>query len=69
VTLTTELMPELADYAECIQQNPKFGVVGFGKMGMLHSGILNLLKPECVIAVVDRSYLRGRPAPGAGHTY
>ena len=57
VTLTTKLMPELADYAECIQQDLKFAVIGFGKMGVLHSGILNLLKPECVTAVVDNSRL------------
>jgi predicted dehydrogenase len=50
-------MPELVDYAGCIQQDLKFAVIGFGKMGVLHSGILNLLKPECVTAVVDNSRL------------
>jgi len=35
----------------------KVAVVGFGKMGLLHSGILNLLLPGVVRAVVDRSFL------------
>jgi hypothetical protein len=36
--LVTEIMPEVANYAEYIQQDLKFPVIGFGKMGILHSG-------------------------------
>jgi branched-subunit amino acid ABC-type transport system permease component len=32
-------------------------VIGFGKMGLLHSGILNLLAPGAVKAVADKSIL------------
>jgi len=53
--LVTELMPEAANYAEYTEQDLKFAVIGFGKMGILHSGILNMLKPDCVRGVVDRS--------------
>lgn len=35
----------------------KVAIIGFGKMGLLHSGILNLLKPGMVKAVVDKSFL------------
>ncbi len=55
--LADELMPELANYTEYIDQNLKFAVIGFGKMGILHSGILNLLRPNYVRAVVDKSRL------------
>jgi predicted dehydrogenase len=52
-------MPEIANYAEYVQQDLKFAVIGFGKMGILHSGILNLLRPNSVRAVVDKSRLLG----------
>ena len=32
-------------------------IIGFGKMGLLHSSILNMLKPGCVRIVVDKSRL------------
>jgi len=57
VTLVTELVPEVANCADYLQQDLKFAVIGFGKMGILHSGILNLLNPNCVRAVVDKSRL------------
>jgi len=34
----------------------KVAIVGFGKMGLLHSGILNLLIPGTVKAIVDKSF-------------
>lgn len=36
---------------------PVIAVVGFGKMGILHSGILNLLIPDSVRCIVDKSFL------------
>lgn len=48
-------MPEAADYKGCINHDLRFAVIGFGKMGILHSGILNLLKLGCVRAIVDKS--------------
>jgi len=50
-------MPEVANYTECSNQDPRLAVIGFGKMGILHSGILNLLKLGCVRAIVDRNRL------------
>jgi len=34
----------------------KVAIVGFGKMGLLHSGILNLIIPGIVKAIVDKSF-------------
>jgi len=51
------LVPELVGYKDFTRQDLKFAVIGFGKMGILHSAILNLLVPHCVEAVVDKSYL------------
>jgi predicted dehydrogenase len=39
------------------EANLKVAVIGFGKMGLLHSSILNLLVPRVVKAVSDRSFL------------
>jgi len=52
----SELMPEVAGYDECCG-GLSFGVIGFGKMGVLHSAILNLLSPGSVKCVVERSRL------------
>ncbi len=50
-------MPEVASYKECAPQDLRFAVIGFGKMGILHSSILNLLKVGSVRAIVDKSRL------------
>jgi len=50
-------MPELADCRAYVDQDLKCAVVGLGKMGILHSGILNLLRSNLVRAVVERSRL------------
>ena len=50
-------MPEAAEYPDYAPRDLGFGVVGFGKMGVLHSGVLNLLWRGCVRGVVDRSRL------------
>jgi predicted dehydrogenase len=57
MTLLCTLMPEAASYKQCTPQDLRFAVVGFGKMGILHSGILNLLKLGSVRAIVDKSRL------------
>lgn len=57
MTLLCTLMPEAASYKECAHQDLRFAVIGFGKMGILHSGILNLLKLGSVRAIVDKSRL------------
>jgi len=51
------LMPEVLDYEKEVSQDLRFAVIGFGKMGILHSGILNLLRHNCVKIVVDNSRL------------
>ncbi len=51
------LLPDLLDYEKYVSQDLRFGMVGFGKMGILHSSILNLLKPNCVEIIVDKSRL------------
>jgi len=55
--LASLLMPEAEDYRDHICQDLRFAVIGFGKMGILHSAILNLLAPNSVRAVVDKSRL------------
>jgi len=47
-------MPELSEPLipepdQCV------GVIGFGKMGILHSGLLNLLNPGCVKFIVEKN--------------
>jgi predicted dehydrogenase len=56
-SLASTLIPETANYADYLRQDLRFAVVGFGKMGILHSSILNLFMPGCVRAVVDKSRL------------
>jgi hypothetical protein len=46
MTLFCTLMPEAASYKECAPQDLRFAVIGFGKMGILHSGILNLARAK-----------------------
>jgi predicted dehydrogenase len=56
--LPHDLCPEIANwngYAELLDL--RVAIVGFGKMGLLHSGILNLLVPRAVKAIVDKSLL------------
>jgi predicted dehydrogenase len=50
------LMPEITNYNEYTDQDLSLAIIGFGKMGILHSGILNLLNPNCIKAVVDKSH-------------
>jgi predicted dehydrogenase len=57
VKLALSLAPEIANCAEYVRRDLGFAIIGFGKMGMLHSGILNLLNPKFVRSVVDRSRL------------
>jgi len=57
-SLISALCPELADWRERLPSSElKVAVIGFGKMGLLHSGILNLLIPGVVKAIVDKSFL------------
>jgi len=52
------LCPELVEWRKnSVSPQLKVAIVGFGKMGLLHSGILNLLIPGVVRAVVDKSFL------------
>jgi predicted dehydrogenase len=55
--LTYKLMPELTCLSRYIKQDLRVAVIGFGKMGILHSAILNLLRPGLVKAIVDKSRL------------
>ncbi len=48
-------MPELINYRRYVSQDLRIAVIGFGKMGILHSTILNLLKPGFVKAIVDKN--------------
>jgi predicted dehydrogenase len=51
------LVPEAAERAKRAGENLTIAVIGFGKMGILHSSILNLLRPNCVRCVTDNSRL------------
>jgi predicted dehydrogenase len=48
-------LPELVDWEKHRSEKVKIAIVGFGKMGILHAGILNLLNPGCVTAIIERS--------------
>jgi predicted dehydrogenase len=50
-------MPEVGNYEHYVHQDLRSAIVGFGKMGILHSGILNMLAPGLVKAAVDKSRL------------
>jgi predicted dehydrogenase len=52
-----KLCPELVKWREYVDKDLRIAFIGFGKMGLLHSGILNLLSPGVVRAVVDKSIL------------
>ena len=55
--LISMLYPELANWRKrLLSSELKIAIIGFGKMGLLHSGILNLLIPGIVKAVVDKSF-------------
>ena len=57
-TLMPQLCPELAEWrANSTVPKLKVAIVGFGKMGLLHGSILNLLAPSIVKAIVDKSFL------------
>jgi len=57
-SLVLKLYPELANWEKYVAEAKlKVAVIGFGKMGLLHSSILNLLVPGIVRAVVDKSFL------------
>ncbi len=49
------LVPEAANYEDYVHSDLRVGIIGFGKMGILHGAILNLLKPSCVTAIVDKN--------------
>ena len=52
-----ELIPEVENWTKHSYYDIKVAIIGFGKMGLLHGSILNLLKPGIVKAVVDKSFL------------
>jgi predicted dehydrogenase len=49
------LMSELADLESSLSADLRFAIIGFGKMGVLHSCILNLLKSNSVKSIIDNS--------------
>ena len=51
------LYPELKGINEVLDDDLRIAIIGLGKMGLLHSAILNMLKPGIVKAIVDKSYL------------
>jgi len=51
------LLPEVTEFSKCTGGNLRVAVIGFGKMGILHSAILSLLEPRCVRCVVDNDRL------------
>jgi len=55
--LIYELIPEFKDYNKYVKQDLKVAVIGFGKMGILHSVILNLLKSWLIKMIADKNYL------------
>jgi hypothetical protein len=56
-SLLSALSPELINWDEGLSSSElKIAIIGFGKMGLLHIGILNLLIPGVVKAVVDKSF-------------
>jgi predicted dehydrogenase len=56
--LISRLSPELANWGRrVVNDELRIAIIGFGKMGLLHSGILNLLAPGAVKAIVDKSFL------------
>jgi predicted dehydrogenase len=57
-SILENLCPELTRWNNYTKHiNLKLAIVGFGKMGLLHSGILNLLAPRTVKAVVDKNFV------------
>lgn len=54
---TRIILREAESWKNYMSRDFNISIVGFGKMGVLHSGILNLLKPGCVKAVVDKGRL------------
>jgi predicted dehydrogenase len=54
---TEKIIQEVENWKSYMNQDFNISIVGFGKMGALHSGILNLLKPGCVKAVVEKGRL------------
>ena len=55
--LMPRLCPEVVSWRKYVDGDLKVAIIGFGKMGLLHGAILNLLIPGAVRAVVDRSLL------------
>jgi len=53
--LISDIVPEVDGYAKRTEEDLRVAIVGFGKMGILHSSILNLLQPNCVRCVADSS--------------
>jgi predicted dehydrogenase len=57
-SLILRLCPELANWGKhAVNDELRVAIIGFGKMGLLHSGILNLLAPGIVKAIVDKGFL------------
>jgi predicted dehydrogenase len=55
--VSRQLLLDLGKWEENGLQDLRIAVLGFGKMGIMHSAIMNLLKPNSVKAVVDKSRL------------
>jgi len=52
-----KMSPEITDYVSDLEGNLRVAVVGFGKMGLLHSAIISLLRAGSLKAVVDKNRL------------
>jgi len=55
--LIPRLCPEVVNRRRYVDGDLKVAVIGFGKMGLLHSAILNLLAPGVVRVVIDKDFL------------
>jgi len=55
--LVAEICPEVLNWRAPNKKGLRVAIIGFGKMGLLHSGILNLLVPGALRSVVDKSLL------------
>jgi predicted dehydrogenase len=57
-SLSSKFCSELNEWEKIASESKlKVAIIGLGKMGLLHSGILNLLVPGIVRAIVDKSPL------------
>jgi predicted dehydrogenase len=57
-SLIADICPEVIDWKEYLERDDlRVAIIGFGKMGLLHSCILNILIPSAVKCIVDKSFL------------